>query len=84
MIFLYFFLKYLKLDFDNLALIQPSFINSDPLLILSCNMYISPSLILPKSLSGSLLSNHFIIDVGLFVFRLILCSAKYLNLPILG
>jgi len=37
-IFLYFFLKYLKLDFDNLAFIQPSFINFEPFSIFPCDI----------------------------------------------
>ena len=83
-IFLYFFLKYLKSDFDNLAFIQPSLINLEPFSISPCETYISPSLIFPKLLNGSSPSNHLITDIGLFVLRLILCSARYLNLFILG
>ena len=37
-----------------------------------------------KLLNGSLPSSHFIIDIGEIFLRLILCSARYRNLPILG
>ena len=61
-----------------------TFINLEPSSILPSIRYISPSLIFPYSLKGSLPLNHFFITFGDTVFRYILCSARYLSLFILG
>jgi hypothetical protein len=83
-IFLYFFLKYFKSLFESFAFTHPSFISSAPFSKSPFKICISPSLILPKLLRGSSPSSHFITIDGDTVLRLILCSARYLSLLILG
>ena len=65
-------------------MIQPSFMRFVPISILPVKIKLSPSIILPNPLKGSVESNHFIILFGEIVLVESLCSAKYLTLPILG